>query len=99
MLPLMRIDSNYASNSLPSNAAGTYSLSAASQPAQPGYSESGLDAVQLSQLGSVLNGLAAGATSVLQRAATLAPLVQSGAYQVPSQLVASRMVSDALGAG
>jgi anti-sigma28 factor (negative regulator of flagellin synthesis) len=96
----MRIDSNYVLNSpAPSpTAADTYSSSTASQPTEARYSESGQDAVQLSKLGSVLNGLAAGATSVLHRVATLAPLVQSGAYQVPSQLVANRIVSDALGA-
>jgi len=94
----MPIDSNYSFDSSSSDAAGAYSSSAAVQPAQPGYSESGLEAVQLSQLGSVLNSLDAGATTVLHRVAALAPLVQSGAYQVPSQQVASRIILDALSA-
>lgn len=98
MLPHVRIDSNHTLNSLSSTAAVPLS-SAVSQPGQTGSSESGLDAVQLSQLSSVLNSLAAGATSVLHRVATLTSLVQTGAYQVPSQTLANRIVSDTLGAG
>jgi hypothetical protein len=101
MLPPVRIDSNYVPNSPASFSTGAVSSSpssAASPPIQPGNSESGQDAVQLSQLSSVLNSLATGAASVLQRVSTLSRLVQSGDYQVPSELVAGRIVSDALGA-
>lgn len=103
MLPIVRIASNYNSGSGPvSSAPGTGSVSGAASPTGPaGFtdSDSDSDGVQLSHLSSVLNGLASGATSTLQRIAALTPLVRAGIYQVPSQSVASRLVSDALGAG
>jgi len=89
----VRIDSNHTLNSL------ACSTSAVSQPGQTGSSESGFHAAQLSQLSDVLNSLAARATSILNRASTLTSLVQTGAYQVPSQTVANRIVSDTFGAG
>ena len=102
MLPLVRIDSNQASDSGRIRSVAASSTTAASSPAgTPGKadSDSDSDGVQLSHLSSVLNGLATGAASTLQRIATLTPLVRSGLYQVPAQMVASRMVADALGAG
>ncbi len=59
---------------------------------------SGISAgLQLTRLGSVINGLELGASAMRAKTATLMTAIKSGAYKVDASQVSRHIISDCLG--